>query len=116
MDIIIQSLGFTAGKELEDFVREKIGKLDKLAKIVRANVTLFLGPQNSGDRYYCEVRLEIPGNDLFVKRNEDSFEKVTVTVTDTLQQTLRRTRDKLVERQQSGLPPERSDEIIDQQS
>ena len=115
MDIIIQSLGFTAGEGLEDFVREKLGKLDKLSKIIRANVVLFIGPNSSADKYYCEVRLEIPGNDLFVKRNDDSFEKAIVNTAETLQVTLRRTKDKLVERHQNGLPHE-SDEIIDQQS
>jgi hypothetical protein len=61
------------------------------------------------------VRLEIPGNDLFVKKSEDSFEKAIVATADTLQLTLRRAKDKLVERHHGGLPHER-DEFIDQQS
>jgi putative sigma-54 modulation protein len=104
MDIIIQSLGFTAGAGLEDFVREKLGKLEKGdSKIVRANVTLFIGPKSAAENNYCEIRLEIPGNDLFVKRNEDSFEKAVVATVDALQTTLRRTREKTISRQQSGI-------------
>lgn len=122
MDIIIQSLGFTAGADLESFVREKLEKLDKEAKIVRANVILFIGPKSAADKYYCEVRLEIPGNDLFVKKNDDSFEKAIVATADTLQLTLRRTREKIIARQQNGLPHEsdefaqQSDEFLNQQS
>ena len=44
MDIIIQSLGFKAGEELETYIHEKLGKLSPNDHIVRANVTLFLGP------------------------------------------------------------------------
>jgi len=115
MDIIIQSLGFTAGKSLEDFVREKVEKLDKEAKIIRANVILYIGPKSTSEKYYCEIRLEIPGNDLFVKKSEDSFEKAIVSTADALQISLRKAKDKLIERQQGGLPHERN-EFIDQQS
>ena len=44
MDIIIQSLGFTAGEQLETYTREKLEKLTPSDNIIRANVTLFLGP------------------------------------------------------------------------
>ena len=103
MDIIIQSLGFTAGEGLEDFVREKIGKLDRDAKVIRADVMLFLGPQSAAERYYCEVRLEIPGNDLFVKKNSDSFEKAIVATADVLQLNLRKTKEKIIARQQGSI-------------
>ena len=43
MDIIIQSLGFNAGETLEQFIKEKVSSL-KSDSIVRANVTLYLGP------------------------------------------------------------------------
>lgn len=115
MDIIIQSLGFTAGNDLEEFVREKIGRLDKDGKVIRANVILYIGPKSTSEKYYCEVRLEIPGNDLFVKKSDDSFEKAIVSTADTLQITLKKNKDKLIERHHGGLPHER-DEFIDQQS
>src|SRR5688572_27942413 len=67
MDIIIQSLGFTAGEALESYIHEKLGKLNPSDHIVRANVTLFLGPNRETQNTYCEIRLEVPGNDLFIK-------------------------------------------------
>ncbi|MEO5890678.1 MAG: HPF/RaiA family ribosome-associated protein [Ferruginibacter sp.] len=73
MDIIIQSLGFTAGPTLEDFVREKLNTL-KGDRIIRANVTLFKGPAGNPDSDYCEIRLEVPGNDHFVKKQTAWFE------------------------------------------
>ena len=68
MDIIIQSLGFTAGDGIENFVREKLNKFDKEANIIRADVTLFIGSDSKPEKYYCEIRLEVAGKDHFAKR------------------------------------------------
>jgi putative sigma-54 modulation protein len=97
MDIIIDSPGFTAGESLEDFTRQKLQKLDKLANIIRANVTLYLGPPTSPGRHHCEVRLEIPGNDLFVERGADDFERAIIEVTDVLQQNLDKKKKKQID-------------------
>ncbi len=75
MDIIIQSVGFNSSDQLEGLIREKLGKIDhKLHDIVRADVTFFLGADGERDNKYCEIRLEVPGDDLFVKKNAESFE------------------------------------------
>jgi putative sigma-54 modulation protein len=103
MDIIIQSLGFTAGEGLEAFVQEKLEKFNNESKIIRANVTLFIGSDGNPNKYCCEIRLEVPGNDLFVKKNSDSFEKAIVSAADALQRSRRRAKEKLTGRQQDGL-------------
>ena len=100
MDIIIQSLGFTAGENLENFIREKLAKFDNESTILRANVTLFIGPDANPEKYYCEIRLEVPGNDLFVKKNNDSFEKVITDAIDTIQYTMRKAKEKQIDRSQ----------------
>jgi putative sigma-54 modulation protein len=104
MDIIIQSLGFTAGESLEAFVQEKFEKFDKEAKIIRSNITLYIGSDGNPEKYYCEIRLEDPGHDLFVKKNSDSFEKAIVNAADALQRSLRRSRKKMIDRHQQGGP------------
>ena len=88
MDIIIQSLGFKASTQLEDFAREKISGL-KHDKIVRANVILFKGPDSEPENSYCEIRLEIPGNDPFVKKQSPYFESAISECVDVLEQALR---------------------------
>lgn len=103
MDIIIQSLGFTAGEALEAFVHEKLNKFNSESTIIRANVTLFIGSDADQNKYCCEIRLEVPGNDLFVKKNSDSFEKAIVSATDALQRSRRRAKEKLIDRHQDGL-------------
>lgn len=103
MDIIIQSLGFKASQELEAFINQKLEGIDKEIKVIRVNVMLFIGPDSNPDRYYCEMRLEIPGNDLFVKRASDTFEKAIVDAADTLQRNVRKSREKQVDRNRGSL-------------
>jgi putative sigma-54 modulation protein len=93
MDIIIQSLGFTAGESLESFIREKVSGI-KSEEIVRANVTLFKGPASNPENDYCEIRLEVPGNDHFVKRNSPYFETSVSECVDVLNQVVIKARDK----------------------
>ena len=102
MDIIIQSLGFTADEDLERFIREKLEKFNNDSSIIRANVTMFIGSDGNPNRYCCEIRLEIPGNDIFVKKNADNFEKATVAAVDALQRTTRKAKEKLIQRHQTG--------------
>lgn len=97
MDIIIQSLGFAAGESLEAFIREKIRGL-KSDNIVRANVTLYLGPASTPQNNYCEIRLEVPGNDHFVKKHGAYFETSVSECVDILTQMIKKTRDKNIDR------------------
>ncbi|MEO6584157.1 MAG: HPF/RaiA family ribosome-associated protein [Ferruginibacter sp.] len=100
MDIIIQSLGFTAGESLEGFIKEKLNNL-KSDDIVRANVTLYKGPANSAEGDYCEIRLEVPGNDHFVKRNSPYFETSASECVDVLNQSIKKAKDKNEGRRQA---------------
>lgn len=101
MDIILQSLGFKASEHLDTFVREKLSKLDHLShKIIRADVTLFMGPESNQDNNYCEIRLEVPGNDHFVKKHASNFEQSVAESVDVLQNMLRKDKEKMMDRRQ----------------
>lgn len=91
MDVLIQSLGFKAGQGLESYVSEKVNKLDHMTdNVVRADVTLFMGPESQPDKYHCEIRLEVPGKDHFVKKNADTFEKAVMSAVGSLQNMVRK--------------------------
>ena len=100
MDIIIQSLGFKASDHLEEYIREKLGKLNPSEHIVRANVMLFQGPTRNTPNEYCEIRLEVPGNDHFVKEHSPEFEQSVDSAVNKLQQILRKQKEKQVDRWQ----------------
>jgi putative sigma-54 modulation protein len=104
MNIVIQSLGFTAGEELEGFVNEKLKNFDKEINIIRANVTLFIASDANPRKYFCEIRLEVPGNDLFVKKSSDTFEKAIVDAADTIQKSIRKAKEKQLDRNQGNMP------------
>lgn len=98
MDVIIQSLGFKAGKGLENYVQEKLTKLTPNDHIVRANVTLFVGAAKNTPDTFCEIRLEVPGNDLFVKESaQDDFEQAIDAAVNKLQGILRKQKEKQVD-------------------
>lgn len=101
MDIIIQSLGFKSGATLETFIKEKVNGL-KNDFIVRANITLFMGPLNNPENNYCEIRLEVPGNDHFVKKNGQHFETAVSECIDILNQMLNKDKDKNVNKRQAN--------------
>lgn len=98
MDIIIQSLGFKASGSLEDHIREKLAKLTPHGHVVRANVTLFQGPDRAAPNDYCEIRLEVPGNDHFVKESHPHFEGAVDEAVNKLQGMLRKSKEKMVDR------------------
>ena len=98
MDIIIQSLGFKAGDSLESFIKEKVGHL-KADNIVRANVTLYKGPVANPDADYCEIRLEVPGNDHFVKKHSAHFEVAVSECVEVLSQMINKSKDRMANRQ-----------------
>lgn len=100
MEVIIQHLGFTASETLDAFIREKINTL-KSDKIVRANVTLYLASEGNPDKQVCEIRLEVPGNDLFVKKGNVHFETAVTECVDILQSKLKKQHDKNIDQRQA---------------
>lgn len=101
MDIIIQHLGFTTSETLDNFIREKVGAL-KSDKIVRANVALYFGAESNPENQVCEIRLEIPGNDLFVKKGTVHFETSVTGCVDVLQNQLKKLRNKKIHQRQAA--------------
>jgi len=99
MNIIIQSPGFKASESLETYVREKLTKLNEHdSKIIRADVTLYLGPQSEQANNYCEIRLEVPGADHFVKKNSTTFEHSVIESVEALHRMIQKDKDKNIDR------------------
>lgn len=86
MELTLQSLHFTSNQELNDFVTNKVNKLSHFYnKIESANVCLKVDKSDKTEDKVCEIRLAIPGNDLFVKKQSTSFEKATTEAVDALE-------------------------------
>lgn len=85
MNIKVSSVHFTADKKLVDFTEKKIQKLSHYYEnIIGAEVKMKLGNNPESDNKIVEVRLEIPGNDLFAKRECKTFEEAIDQIVDAL--------------------------------
>ena len=102
MDIIIKSVNFKTGIMLERFVRDKVGKLfNQCHDIIRANVILREGKIGNPGNKLCKIRLMIPGNDHFVKKSSEVYEKSVLQAVEVLQKILRRKKTRLITKRHS---------------
>jgi putative sigma-54 modulation protein len=95
MNINIQSVHFDADRKLLEFTNKKIEKLEKFYdRIVSAQVTFRLEKSESDENKIAEIRLEIPGNDVFAKRQCKTFEEAVDQVVDALKVQLTKHKEK----------------------
>jgi ribosomal subunit interface protein len=93
MQINLQTLKFDARQELKDYVNEKVSKLAQFEdKIIRAEVTLSVDGDIVENKV-CEIRLVVPGNDDFVKKNATTFEEAIHSCVEILKKVLRRKKE-----------------------
>ena len=78
MDIQGHSIHFTADQKLIDFIHEKVGKLGLFYdNIIAGEVFLRLDKSQEGDNKVAEVKILLPGKELFAKKQCKSFEEAT---------------------------------------
>jgi len=89
--IVMQSVHFKASAQLEKFVKEKVTKLfEQDSSITRTAVTLFEGASGNPKNQFCEIELSVTGENHFVKKNSESYEKSILASVKTLQKVIRR--------------------------
>lgn len=80
MDIQIQSIHFTADKKLIGFVNEKVAKLSHYYDgIISSEIFLRLDNSDNSTNKVAEIKINVPGNDLYVKRQCKTFEEAIDT-------------------------------------
>lgn len=96
MNINIHSVHFKADKKLEDFVNEKVSKLENYFEgVISTEVTLRLDKNTETGNKVTEIRIKLPGNDLFAKKQAISFEEATDTAVDALRKQITKHKEKL---------------------
>lgn len=95
MKVKIQTVHFNADHRLEEFINERMDKLiSRYKTVIRADVTLRLEKSESQDNKIAEIRIEVPGSNLFVKKQSKSFEDATDTAVDVLHRQLEKIKEK----------------------
>ena len=85
MNTTINSVKFRADEKLEKFIQEKVAKLDRMIdNAVRCEVTLKVDKPESDNNKIAELRIYVPGKDLFVTKQADTFEQAVADGVDTL--------------------------------
>ncbi len=97
MKVLINAVHFNADQSLLSFIEKKLTKLDTFYdKILGAEVYLKLdkGDKSSIHKKLIEVKLNVPGNTIFVKEQGDSFEEATDLVVDVMTRQVKKYKQK----------------------
>ncbi len=95
MKVQVQSIHFDADVKLINFIQRKINKLETFYdKLLVGEVYLRLNNQGI-DNKTVEIKINVPGNQLFAKENARSFEAATEMATTALQMQLRKFKEKV---------------------
>ncbi len=96
MNIKIQSVHFTAAEHLEEFVNLKVNKLEQFFEgIITADVILKLEKSEVAENKVAEISLNIPGGDLFAKKQAKTFEESIDLACDALRKQLIKWKEKV---------------------
>ncbi|MFA7687345.1 MAG: ribosome-associated translation inhibitor RaiA [Moheibacter sp.] len=99
MTINLQTVNFNAKDGLEEYVEKKIGKLDQYYdKILAAQVHLRVENTSEKDNKFVDVKLEVPGDDIVVKKSGQSFEECIDLSVDTLKKLIIRKKEKIADK------------------
>ena len=85
MDIQIHSIHFDADRELLDFIKSKLNKLVTFNDaIISADVFLRIEKNDERENKLVDIKLHVPGKELFAKKHAISFEAAVDEVTEAL--------------------------------
>ncbi len=91
----MQSVGFKTDEKLEDFINQKLKKLEKLeSSITSFDVKLSVDKASNKENKIVEIKVNVPGTELFAKKQNKTFEEATDLVSDALKAQLIKYKEK----------------------
>ena len=95
MNIKIHSIHFDADVKLENFIQNRISKLAQVYEdIIGAEVFLRLVKSQNFENKVTEIKVDIPGSDLFAKKQAKTFEESTDVAIEALRRQLQKHKEK----------------------
>ncbi|MGJ8660848.1 MAG: ribosome hibernation-promoting factor, HPF/YfiA family [Bacteroidota bacterium] len=95
MDIQVHSIHFTADKKLIGFVNDKVNKLEVFFdNIIAGEVFLRLDKSHDHENKIAEVKILIPGKELFAKKQCKSFEEAADLAVEALRKQVTKAKEK----------------------
>ena len=97
MEIQIQSIHFKADRKLIDHINEKVGKLNHYFEgILSSEIFLRLDKSDNAENKVVEIKIMVPGNELYVKRQCRTFEEAVDTGVDALTKQVKKYKEKTI--------------------
>ncbi len=95
MKAIYQATNFDADQKLINFIQKKLDRLDSFFdRVIEAEVFLKLNNTGKANKT-VEIKIGIPGNDIVVSRDAETFEKAMDLAYDVLKRQLRKQKEKI---------------------
>jgi putative sigma-54 modulation protein len=95
MKINISTVHFDADQKLIDFVNQKVKKLTQFYdEIISCEIILRLDANDEFGNKISEIRLVLPGGELFAKKQCKTFEEATDQSIDALKRQIHRHKEK----------------------
>ncbi|OFY50775.1 MAG: ribosomal subunit interface protein [Bacteroidetes bacterium GWF2_41_31] len=96
MKVNITSVHFKTDTKLENFIEKKVEKLSGLYEgVIGTEVTLKLDKTETRENKIAEIRMQIPGYDLYAKKQSKTFEEAADTAIDALKKQLEKYKGRL---------------------
>jgi putative sigma-54 modulation protein len=103
MQITIQSPKITLTEKQEEFITTKLSRLEHLYdRIENCQVVFKKEKTDKKSSILIEVKVAVPGNDLFASETSESFELAVDKVCANLETQLKRKKEKLNEQNRKG--------------
>ncbi len=97
MNVKLNNVNFSPDEKLVEFVNKKVGKLDTFFEgIISAEITLKVLKPEAANNKVAEIYVSLPAkNNLFAKKQADSFEEATDLAIDAIRRQLGKYKEKL---------------------
>lgn len=94
--VVVHSIHFDADRKLIEFIQERINKLSNFyGRIIEGEVFLKIDNGNTLENKVAEIKLKVPGTDLFAKKMSKSFEESTDVAVEALRRQLKKRKEKV---------------------
>jgi len=99
MKVQMQSVKFDADQKLIEYIQKRVDKLDKIyERITDGEVIMRVEKSNPLQNKSIEFKINIPGEQLFVREKSRSFEAATDKAVDSLIRQLKKYKEKKIGR------------------
>lgn len=93
----MHSIHFDADQKLINFIQKKADKLDTYYdQIIDGEVFMRLDKNDKSENKIVEIKLNVPGKQLFAKSQNDSFEAAADDSVEALRRQIKKFKEKLV--------------------